>query len=95
MKSSCFLVILAGVSISTLVGNGGIIKNANKTVGMYNNKSKEEQILLNQYSEEIKEQLDLEHWDGEVNKPNIKDGMIPVKWNGIDWVKADVSNVEL
>lgn len=87
------LVILAGVSISTLVGNGGIIKNANKTVGMYNNKSKEEQNLLNQYNEGMEEQLYVEYWDGEVNKPNIKEGMIPVKWNGTNWIKADASNV--
>lgn len=86
------LVILAGVAISTLSGNDGILKKGNEVVGKYNGEAKNEQDLLNQYANTIEEELILEYWEGEVNKPNIKEEMITVKWNGTDWVKADVAN---
>ena len=86
------LLVLAGVALNSISGNNGILKNAEDAVGKYNGKAQQEQDLLNQYSNAIEEQENLEYWDGEVNKPNIKEGMIPVKWNGTEWVKADVTN---
>lgn len=85
------LVLLAGVAINTLLKNDGIIKNTEKIVGQYNEEAKKEENLLNNLNDIIEEQ-NIEDWDGEVNKPNIKEGMIAVKWNGAEWVKADETN---
>ena len=41
------LLILAGVALATLTGQGNIIENAENAVGKYNNSVKGEQILLN------------------------------------------------
>mgnify|MGYP004476705509 CR=1 FL=1 len=49
------LLILAGVAIATLNGNDNIIKNANTAVGKYNEKTNEEQGILNSLEEKLKE----------------------------------------
>ena len=49
------LVILAGVAIVTLTGNNNIIENANKAVGKYNEKANEEQGILSELEEKLKE----------------------------------------
>ena len=48
------MLILAGVALSTLTGEGSIIKNAETAVGEYNNKVVNEQETLNEVIEYIK-----------------------------------------
>ena len=48
------LLILAGVVIATLNGNDNIIKNANTTVGKYNEKVNEEQGVLDTLEEKLR-----------------------------------------
>ena len=42
------LLILAGVALATLIGQGNIIGNAENAVGKYNNSVADEQQLLNE-----------------------------------------------
>ena len=50
------LLILAGVTISLVVGQGGLINRAKRSVGKYQEASKNEQNILEQYSEAIDEE---------------------------------------
>lgn len=49
------LVILAGVVIATLNGNGGITGNANKVAGKYNSRASEEKDILVTFENKLKE----------------------------------------
>ena len=52
------LLILAGVALATLTGQGNIIGNAENAVGKYNNESCIEQKTLNQIEKFFAEKLD-------------------------------------
>ena len=82
------LLILAGVSIATLTGDNGLLSKAQEAKEKTEEaRRKEEQDLKN-----IEIQLQMQQ-NGEVaNMPDLKEGMIPVKWNGSAWVKADKEN---
>ena len=47
------MLILAGVTISVLIGQGNIIENSKNAVGKYNNRVIEEQEILNEVIEYI------------------------------------------
>ena len=81
------LIILAGVTLNIVLDQNGIINKAKQAVGDYENAQKAEQELLGQLDAyfEFNEQAG-------VNKPKLAEGMIPVKWNGTAWVKADENN---
>ncbi len=80
------LLILAGVSIAMLTGNNGILtqaKNAKQATADATQKEKEDLLELEMITSNSK-----------VNIPNLKEGMIPVKWNATikTWEVADKSN---
>ena len=80
------LLILAGVSIAMLTGNNGILtqsKNAKQATEEAAQKEKEDLIKLEILAN-----------NSNVNIPNLKEGMIPVKWNATNktWEVADKSN---
>ena len=81
------LIILAGVTLNIVLDNDGIINKAKQAAEEYENAQKEEQELLGQLED---------YWEYDekagVNKPELVEGMIPVKWNGTAWVKADENN---
>ena len=68
------LLILAGISISTLT-NTGIFQKAKDAKGASENVEKEEKSLLSEYEQEIIKQDSNGIWDGSVNKPNLMTGM--------------------
>ena len=68
------LIILAGISISTLT-NTGIFQKAKDAKGASENAEKEEKSLLSEYEQEIIKQDSNGIWDGSVNKPNLMTGM--------------------
>ena len=80
------LLILAGVSIAMLSGNNGILTQA-KLVKQETSDSaqKEKEDLI---------KLEMLANNSKVNIPNLKEGMIPVKWNATNktWEVADKSN---
>ena len=80
------LLILVGVSIAMLTGNNGILtqaKNVKHATEEAEQKEKEDLIKLEMLAN-----------NSNVNIPNLKEGMIPVKWNAINktWEVADKSN---
>ncbi len=60
------LLILAGVALATLTGQGNIIGNAENAVGKYNNSLTGEQQLLNEI-----EKYFIEHTNGDDNIPKV------------------------
>ena len=70
------LLILAGISISTLT-NTGIFEKAKEAKQKSENAQKEENRLISEYKKEI----DAEGiWDGKVNKPDLMSGMSAIKF---------------
>ena len=80
------LLILAGVSIAMLTGNNGILTQVQKSKQATEEKAQKEKEDL------IK--LEMLANNSNVNIPNLKEGMIPVKWNATNktWEVADKSN---
>ena len=83
------LLILAGVSISMLTGDNGIITQAQKAKEKTEEaKIREEQqleSLLNKITSEVPSEEGY-NANKNVNSPKVTTGMIPVKHNGTDWV---------
>ena len=84
------ILVLAGVSISMLTGENGILKRAaeakEKTQEAQNNEQAQIDAIL--------AQMNMQQ-SGEIcNSPKLKTGMIPVKWdeNKKTWVKASSDN---
>ncbi len=80
------LLVLAGVSIAMLTGNNGILTQAKKS------KQATEEAAQKEKEDLIK--LEMLANNSNVNIPNLKEGMIPVKWNATNktWEVADKSN---
>ena len=76
------LLILAGVTISALSGDNGILKNAAKAKEETEKAQKEEQEILDDLNSYI-ENGEEEKFNKEkgVNKPELTQGMIPVKFD--------------
>ena len=73
------LLILAGISISTLT-NTGIFEKAKEAKQKSENAQKEEDRLISEYEKEIVKQDAEGIWDGKVNKPNLMSGMSAIKF---------------
>ena len=86
------LLILAGVTIAMLTGENGILAQASKAKERTNKSQKEEESMLNSMSNLIDNYtVSVEGFDSEANanKPKLATGMIPVKYEGNKWVKAE------
>ena len=68
------LLILAGISISTLT-NTGIFQKSKDAKQKTENAQKEEDRLISEYEKEIVKQDAEGIWDGKVNKPDLMSGM--------------------
>ena len=73
------LLILAGISISTLT-NTGIFEKAKEAKQKSENAQKEEDRLISEYEKEIVKQDAEGIWDGKVNKPDLMTGMSAIKF---------------
>ena len=73
------LLILAGISISTLT-NTGIFQKAKDAKKASENAQKEEDKLISEYEKEIVKQDAEGIWDGKVNKPDLMSGMSAIKF---------------
>ena len=84
------ILVLAGVSISMLTGENGILKRAAEAKEKTQEAQNSEQAQL----DAILSQMNMQQ-SGEIcNSPKLKTGMIPVKWdeNKKTWVKASSDN---
>ena len=73
------LLILAGISISTLT-NTGIFEKAKEAKQKSENAQKEEDRLISEYEKEIVKQDAEGIWDGKVNIPDLMSGMMAIKF---------------
>ena len=73
------LLILAGISISTLT-NTGIFEKTKEAKQKSENAQKEEDRLISEYEKEIVKQDAEGIWDGKVNKPDLMSGMSAIKF---------------
>ena len=82
------LLILAGVTIATLTGENGIITRANEAKTKTEEAARKEQEDL----DNLALQMDMQEKGEIANTPDLKEGMMPVKWDGESWAKADKNN---
>ena len=83
------LLILAGVTISALSGDNGILNNATKAKEETEKASREENAILQGLLDEmdnINPSTDGFNEAKNVNSPKLSQGMIPIKYNGSNWV---------
>ena len=73
------LLILAGISISTLT-NTGIFEKAKEAKQKSEEASAKEQSLLYGYEDELSKYTSNDRWDGKVNRPELMTGMTAIKF---------------
>ena len=89
------MLILGGTTINMIAGEEGVLKQSQQTQDAQKNYVNQEDTqvnsLINNMSEELKED-----WQDPsmANKPVLGTGMIPVKWNGSNWVVTDAKDEE-
>ena len=88
------LLILAGISISTLT-NTGIFQKAKDAKQKSENAQKEEESFLSEYEKEILKQDSNGIWDGNVNKPELMTGMTAVNFEKNEITKVYKTNLNL
>ena len=85
------LIILAGVGISMLTGQNGILKRAAEAKEKMEEAQNSEKVQM----DAMMAQMEMQQ-NGEIcNSPDLKTGMIPVKWDESkkSWVKAKSDNL--
>ncbi len=81
------LLILAGVTIASLSGENGILTRAKEAKIATENAKKDELEKLEELNAYIENGgTGIFNGAKEVNRPQVTEGMIPVKFNGNDWV---------
>ena len=91
------LLILAGVSIAMLTGDNGIIKMAQEAKQRTEEAQKQEKEELEKILDMITSAVPSEEGYNEsksVNSPKVTKGMIPIKYNGTDWVVCSKNDPE-
>ena len=91
------LLILAGVSIAMLTGDNGIIKMAQEAKQRTEEAQKQEEEELEKILDMITSAVPSEEGYNEsksVNSPKVTKGMIPIKYNGTDWVVCSKNDPE-
>ena len=85
------LIILAVISINIVFGEDGIIKQAEETKQHYANAEAHDTELIGKLDNEVKENFlpNNQYVDNElITSPKMSQGMIPVYWNGTNWIKT-------
>ena len=92
------MLILAGVSINLVLGENGLIKRAQEAALKTEEATKNEQDYFDYIAGEIDSLVDSQkdqfNETENVNKPKLSDGMIPVKYNGTNWVICSEDDAE-
>jgi len=82
------LLILAGISISMLSGDNGILQRAAEAKEKTEDSQREEEMQLEELAELVKNNGQETGWSvrKHVNAPKVSSGMIPVKYSNGKWV---------
>ena len=86
------LLILAGVTINLTLGENGIFKIAQQAGKNYLEAEQQELSNLDEFIREMGYSENGYKEEYGVNEPKLKEGMIPVYYDGTNWRKADESN---
>ena len=89
------LIILAVISINIVFNEGGIVNQAEKAKEHQANAEAEDYEKLGMLDNSIKEYMNGNkgYVDDElITSPKISDGMIPVYWNGSNWIKTTIDD---
>ena len=87
------MLILAGVTMATLTGENGIISQAKKAKEASKKAEEDEKANLANMAA-MMENGGQSIFGRGVNKPQISEGMIPIKYNGTNWVICDEDDEE-
>ena len=83
------LIILATVTINAVLGENGLIRKAQQAKEIQEQATKNEEEGMNTLLGEFAEAM------GELPvAPKLSEGMVPVKWNGSNWVKTTAEDKE-
>ena len=86
------LIILAVISINIVFKEDGIVNQAEKAKDYQTNAEIEDNEKLGMFDNSIKEYLNAnisKEIDNElITRPKISEGMVPVYWNGNNWIKT-------
>ncbi len=83
------LIILATVTINAVLGENGLISKAQQAKEIQEQAIRNEEEGMNTLLGEFAEAM------GELAvAPKLSDGMVPVKWNGSNWVKTTAEDKE-
>ena len=74
------LLILAGISISTLT-NTGIFQKAKDAKSASENAERQEESVLAEYEDELSRYTSNDSWDNGVNKPELMEGMTAIQFS--------------
>ena len=81
------LLILAGVSIAMLTGDNGLLTRAKEAKSATENAKKDELAKLEDLNSYIENGgKSIYNIEKGVNRPQLAEGMIPIKFNGTNWV---------
>ena len=91
------LIILAVISINIVLGEDGMIGQTEKAKEHQANAEAEDYerigILDNSIKEYMKGNISTGYIDNQlITNPKISDGMIPVYWNGNNWIKTTIED---
>lgn len=89
------ILILAAATINMSVGQGGMLFKSKETQELYENHVGVEDNEVNGLLTAVDEELKAE-WQDETkaNKPKLTNAMVPVKWDGNNWVVTDKKDSE-
>lgn len=89
------ILILAGTTTGMLIGQGGIIQQSKEAQNAQKNYSENEEKTTNSLMENVDEELKPDWKDSSgANIPKLGTGMVPVKWNGSNWIVTNSKDSE-
>ena len=89
------LIILAVISINIVFNEGGIVNQAEKAKEHQANADAQDKEMMGKLDNELAEYVNGNkgYIDNElITNPKISEGMIPVYWNGTNWIKTTTND---
>ena len=89
------MLILAGASLSMIFDYDGLLKSSQEAQEAQKNHANHEEQKTEELINEVNENMKPEYKDQSgANSPKLGRGMVPVKWNGTNWIVTDNKDSE-
>ena len=89
------IFILAGTTTAMIIGQGGIIQQSQEAQNAQKNYSQNQEKGTNTLTSELDEELKPDWQDSSgANIPKLGAGMVPVKWDGSNWIVTNSKDNE-